>query len=102
MEPISPDPVTCYRVTPMTSCLRARRRRSRELSLVRVPAIDAEARALAVEPREERQLLRVVGEPVDRVGERRAAQRVPDFEVALAAGHLSDVTPRRGGVVAIG
>ncbi len=57
---------------------------------------------LVVEPREEGQLLKVVCEAADLVGKDGAGQRVADLKVGLATGHLADVAPGWGRVVAEG
>src|SRR6516165_8633189 len=78
----------------------AGRRERREGALVGEPAVDAQAWTLVVEPREEGQFLRVVGEAAQRVVEGRAGQRVAHLEVGRAAADLADVPPCRGRVAA--
>src|SRR5690348_15997087 len=82
--------------------LRAGCRERPERALVGEPAVHAEAWTLVVEPREEGQLLRVVGEAAQRVVERCAGQRVAHLKVGLAAAYLADVAPRRGRVGGVG
>jgi len=70
--------------------------------VVGIKTVHADRRHLAIEPREERQLLHVIGDTVGRQQRRKfsAAQRIADFQIALASAHLSDVTPQRGRIVA--
>src|SRR5215471_14316346 len=86
--------VTCcadrdYAASFLHSAWRASLRGDRERALVGVPAVDAEARLLVVEPREEGELLHVVGEAVHRVREVGAGQRVSHLQVGLAAINLA-------------
>src|SRR5580692_3121817 len=72
--------------------------RVREGSLERELAAGS-GRLRAIEPREERELLRVVAKALVRYAKRRSGKGVADFEVVLASVHLADVTPCRGSVV---
>src|SRR5215831_10377088 len=67
--------------------------RSRETVQKRVPAVYRSGGLDASEPREEYEVFRVVGESVQRDGERGPSDWISHFKVALASAHLSDVTP---------
>src|SRR5215469_18560469 len=51
------------------------------------------------EPREERELLRVIRESAFMDDERRTRQRISDFEIVLTAADLPDMSPSRSRVV---
>jgi hypothetical protein len=70
--------------------------------LVGVPAVHAEAGLLVVEPREEGQLLGVVGEAAHRVGIDGAGQRVAHLQIGLAAADLTSVALRRVVLIVLG